>query len=98
MGRVPRAKGKMSVYVRVREVKTLRITVFPAAMALRAGQRLHQTGKFQGPMTRITPSGSFRIRHLFNLKVIETGTYSSLAHLSIYLVNISIRKTNRIEQ
>src|SRR5271156_5626797 len=41
-----------------------RTTVFPAAMALRAGQRVHQTGKFHGPMTRITPNGSFRIRHL----------------------------------
>lgn len=63
---------------------TFKTTVFPAAIALRAGHKVHQTGKFHGPMTSTTPSGSLRIRHLLNLKVIFTGTYSSFAQLSIY--------------
>jgi hypothetical protein len=58
---------------------TFRMTVFPAAIALRTGQRAHQIGKFHGPITRMTPTGSFRIRHLLNLKATSTGTYSSFA-------------------
>ena len=46
---------------------------------------LHQMGKFHGPMTRTTPTGSFLIRHLFSLKGKSTGTYSSLVQVSIYV-------------
>jgi hypothetical protein len=53
------------------------MTVFPAARTFKAGHKVHQTGKFQGPITRTTPIGSLRIRHLLNLNVILTGTYSS---------------------
>jgi hypothetical protein len=58
---------------------TFRMTVFPAAIAFRTGQSVHQIGKFHGPITRMTPTGSFRIRHLLSLNVASTGTYSSFA-------------------
>jgi len=63
---------------------TFKTTVFPAAIAPREGQRQHHRGKFHGPIINITPSGSFLIRHLLNLNVGTTGTYSSVAQASTY--------------
>jgi len=45
----------------------LTITQFPAEIAANTGARANTNGKFQVPITKATPRGSFRIRALPNV-------------------------------